>query len=98
MAYRLRFDRGIDLPFSEGIEYETPELKAIIKRLSAAMAEISECDELLAKHAAEHNVSDVVDVDSEPIEQCPICGHAEMSDGYGVNDCPECGTRMTVRV
>ena len=23
-------------------------------------------------------------------EYCPECGHREVSDGYGGNDCPEC--------
>lgn len=29
------------------------------------------------------------------VETC-VCGHAESSDGYGGNDCPNCGDTMTV--
>lgn len=32
------------------------------------------------------------------IEECPECGHCEVSDGYGGNDCPECNEAMRVRV
>jgi hypothetical protein len=37
-----------------------------------------------------------LDFDPAPVERCPNCGHTEESDGYGNNDCPECGARMLV--
>jgi hypothetical protein len=30
-------------------------------------------------------------------EECPECGHREISDGYGGNDCPECCEAMKVK-
>jgi hypothetical protein len=40
--------------------------------------------------------------DETEYELCPVCGHSEVSDGYGGNDCPECWgqgvvTPMTLR-
>ena len=48
------------------------------------------------------DITDPVDnADDEPddncYEQCPMCGHRELSDGYGNNDCPnDCGETMIV--
>ena len=40
-------------------------------------------------------VGDEQECPAEFYEVCE-CGHKEISDGYGGNDCPDCGKRMAV--
>lgn len=39
-----------------------------------------------------------INCDKGDIEECPECGHCEVSDGYGGNDCPVCNEAMVVRI